>query len=130
MSKNQLFKIIPDLTILQDLLEIFSLESLEDTTFFTKQSLKDSNGVEKMEELSIKLKAYYIPCKSRIYLENIDENKCITILRQFLKTQDYTLVTKDRSIKGKKMKIYRLIKITNPKKSKEKKAENILLSFD
>lgn len=130
MSKNQLFKIIPDLTILQDLLDIFSLEGLEDTTFFTKQSLKDSNGVEKMEELSIKLKAYYIPCKSRVYLENIDENKCITILRQFLKTQDYTLVTKDRSIKGNKMKIYRLIKITNPKKSKEKKAENILLSFD
>ena len=130
MSKNQLFKIIPDLTILQDLLDIFSLESLEDTTFFTKQSLKDSNGVEKMEELSIKLKDYYIPCKSRVYLENIDENKCITILRQFLKTQDYTLVTKDRSIKGKKMKIYRLIKITNPKKEKHKKAENILLSFD
>ena len=130
MSKNQLFKIIPDLTILQELLKIFGLESLEDTTFFTKQSLKDSNGVEKMEELSIKLKDYYIPCKSRIYLENIDENKCITILRQFLKTQDYTLVTKDRSFKGQKMKIYRLIKITNPKKAKEKKPEKILLSFD
>ena len=36
MSKNQLFKIIPDLTILQELLKIFGLESLEDTTFFTK----------------------------------------------------------------------------------------------
>ena len=130
MSKNQLFKIIPDLTILQELLKIFGLESLEDTTFFTKQSLKDSNGVDKMEELSNKLKDYYIPCKSRIYLENIDENKCITILRQFLKTQDYTLVTKDRSFKGKKMKIYRLIKITNPKKAKEQKPEKILLSFD
>ena len=130
MSKNQLFKIIPDLTILQELLKIFGLESLEDTTFFTKQSLKDSNGVDKMEELSNKLKDYYIPCKSRIYLENIDENKCITILRQFLKTQDYTLVTKDRSFKGQKMKIYRLIKITNPKKTKEKKPEKILLSFD
>ena len=130
MSKNQLFKIIPDLTILQELLKIFGLESLEDTTFFTKQSLKDSNGVDKMEELSNKLKDYYIPCKSRIYLENIDENKCITILRQFLKTQDYTLVTKDRSFKGQKMKIYRLIKITNPKKAKEQKPEKILLSFD
>ena len=130
MSKNQLFKIIPDLTILQELLKIFGLESLEDTTFFTKQSLKDSNGVDKMEELSNKLKDYYIPCKSRIYLENIDENKCITILRQFLKTQDYTLVTKDRSFKGQKMKIYRLIKITNPKKVKEQKPEKILLSFD
>lgn len=130
MSKNQLFKIIPDSNILQELLEIFSLESLEDTTFFTKQSLKDSNAVENMEQLSTKLQAYYIPCKSRVYLENIDENKCITILRQFLKTQGYTLVTKDRSLKGQKMKIYRLIKITDPKKDKEKKAENIMISFD
>tara|TARA_B100000927_G_C16318450_1_gene410365 strand:- start:371 stop:763 length:393 start_codon:yes stop_codon:yes gene_type:complete len=130
MSKNQLFKIIPDSNILQELLEIFSLESLEDTTFFTKQSLKDSNAVENMEQLSVKLQAYYIPCKSRVYLENIDENKCITILRQFLKTQGYTLVTKDRSFKGQKMKIYRLIKITDPKKDKGKKTDNIMISFD
>ena len=130
MSKNQLFKIIPDSNILQELLEIFNLEGLEDTTFFTKQSLKDSNAVENMEQLSTKLQTYYIPCKSRIYLENIDENKCITILRQFLKTQDYTLVTKDRSFKGTKMKIYRLIKITNPKKEMGKTSENILINFD
>ena len=130
MSKNQLFKIIPDSAIIEELLTVFGLENLEDTTSFTKQSLKDSNAVEKIEELSERLKDYYIPCKSRIYLEGIDEAKCITLLRQFLRTQDYTLVTKDRSIKGQKMKIYRLIKITNPKKGKAKKVDNILLSFD
>ena len=130
MSKNQLFKIIPDSDIIQELLTVFGLENLEDTTSFTKQSLKDTNAVEKIEELSDRLKDYYIPCKSRIYLEGIDETKCITLLRQFLRTQDYTLVTKDRSIKGQKMKIYRLIKITNPKKGKAKTVDNILLSFD
>ena len=130
MSKNQLFKIIPDSAIIEELLTVFGLEHLEDTTSFTKQSLKDSNAVDKIEELSDRLKDYYIPCKSRIYLEGIDEAKCITLLIQFRRTQDYTLVTKDRSVKGQKMKIYRLIKITNPKKGKAKKVENILLSFD
>jgi hypothetical protein len=129
MSKNQLFKMIPDSEIMGDLLSIFGLDCLEDTTIFTKQSLKDSNATEKMEELSPRLKAYYIPCKSRIYLEGIDETKCITILRQFLKTHGYTLVTKDRSVKGHKLKIYRLI-INESKKKAVKTETSIMISFD
>ena len=129
MSKNQLFKMIPDSEIMGDLLSIFDLDSLEDTTIFTKQSLKDSNATDKMEELSPRLKEYYIPCKSRIYLEGIDETKCITILRQFLKTRGYTLVTKDRSVKGQKMKIYRLI-INESKKKATQTETSIMISFD
>ena len=37
-SKNQLFKINPDLNIIKLLLEIFGLDDLDDSRFFTKKT--------------------------------------------------------------------------------------------
>ena len=56
------------------------------------------NIVEEIEfeEISIleikeKLEIYYLPCKAKMYLKDLTEKKCITILRQFLKYIDYLL---------------------------------------
>ena len=55
-----------------------------------------------MNKLKNRLEVYYIPCKSKIYLNDIDEAKCITILRQFLKYMDYNLKLKEKYVNGVK----------------------------
>ena len=111
MAKNQLFRINPDLSIVLSILETFGLDGLSDTKFFTKCSIKDINTVEQMNEMKDNLREYYLPCKARHYLDELNEQKCITILRQFLKVHNYTLITTEKYINKKKMGTYRLIKI-------------------
>ena len=41
MPKNQLFKNIPDLQIVQSVLEAFGLDNIEDTRLFTKEHMQD-----------------------------------------------------------------------------------------
>ena len=87
--------------------------------------------VRKIDEYKGTLTKYYIPCKSRVYLDVINEQKCITILRQFIKTHGYTLMSSDKSINGRKVKLYRLIEIDNSKQLKKSPSQcEILVSFD
>ena len=116
-KKSQLFKISPDIQIIQFILEAFGLDSLEDTRLFTRDHMKDIDTVNKIIKLNDKFKDYYIPCKSLKYLININNNlsieqkekKCITILRQFIKYHNYNCVGREKSINGKKTMIYRLL---------------------
>ncbi len=102
-SKNQLFRRNPDRYIISDLLKIFDIESLDDPNFyFTKQDLLNLDIIDAMNKLKNRLEVYYIPCKSKIYLNDIDEKKCITILRQFLKYMDYNLKLKEKYVNGVK----------------------------
>ena len=131
MAKNQLFRINPDLSIVLSILETFGLDGLGDTKFFTKCSIKDINTVEKMNEMKENLREYYLPCKARNYLDELNEQKCITILRQFLKVHNYTLITTEKYINKKKMGTYRLIKIDDKNSlptSKESKVT--VISFE
>ena len=109
MPKNQLFKIIPDIQIVQTILECFGLENLEDTRLFTKEHMKDIQTVDKMTELSEILKDYYLPCKGKKYLINLTEKKCITLLRQFIKVHDYKCIGMEKSVNGNKTMSYRLL---------------------
>jgi hypothetical protein len=105
--KNQLFRRNPDRYIINDLMIAFKIKSLDDEDFyFTKHDLINLNIVNKINNIKEKLEIYYLPCKAKIYLENINEKKCITILRQFLKYIDYNLKLKEKYIKGKKNYLY------------------------
>ena len=132
MGKNQLFRILPEVEVINSLLEIFGLSSLHDTKSFTKESLKENDTINKLCKMKDVLDKYYLPCKSKNYTTNINEKRCITILRQFIKVHGYTLISKERYIDGKKMSVYRLIKIddkvSTPKKSNDKK--DIVISFE
>ena len=108
MPKNQLFKIVPDLQIIQSILEAFGLDDIEDSRIFTKEHMKDIDTVQKINELVPTLKEYYIPCKSKKYLIDLNEKKCITILRQFVKIHHYKCIGIEKSIKGNKCMTYRL----------------------
>jgi len=108
MPKNQLFKIVPDLQIIQAILEAFGLDDIEDTRIFTKEHMKDIDTVQKITDLKDRLEEYYIPCKSKKYLSDLNEKKCITILRQFVKIHHYKCIGMEKSIKGDKTMTYRL----------------------
>lgn len=131
MVKNQLFRILPDTEIISTLLSKFGLQSLQDTNYFTKDTLEEIDTLDNLLEIKDVLDTYYLPCKSRVYLNNITINRCITILKQFIKVHGYTLISKERYINRKKVCVYRLIeleeKITTPKK---KKGKDIVISFE
>lgn len=132
MTKNQLFSCIPELNVVNKLLSYFGLEDgINDKNSFNKLNMKELETVKKIEGFKGELRKYYIPCKARVYLDVIDEKKCITILRQFIKSHGYTLISSDKSINGNKIKLYRLIEIDNSKQLKKSPSQGeILVSFD
>ena len=80
------------------------------------------------------LRKYYIPCKQKIYFDNMNNltnKEAITILKQLLKIHDYDLNSREKFIKGIKYSIYKIItkqeKIFNIKKKKNKE---IVIIFD
>lgn len=127
--KNQLFRISPDLKITEKLLSIFGINGLEDNHSFTKLNLCDLNTVEKINEMNNELDKYYIPCKSKMYLKNIDEKRAITILRQFIKIHNYTLMSKEKYVKGKKNLFYQVIPMQIDMNTK-RNLEKVVISFD
>jgi len=130
MAKHQLFRVIPDIEIVTSLLELFGLNSLQDTNFFTKQTIEENNTINTLNDMKDILEKYYIPCKSKIYLINIDTKRTITILRQFIRVHGYTLISKERYIDGNKMSVYRLIEHDNKSIPKKKKVDKpITISF-
>ena len=55
MPKNQLFKIVPDLQIIQAILEAFGLDDIEDTRIFTKEHMKENTVWFRPEKYKILL---------------------------------------------------------------------------
>ena len=133
-KKNQNFKNIPDMKIINILLETFGLNDLNDDRSFTKEHMKDINTVEKINELIPKLSEYYLPCKCKIYLQNITEKKAITILRQFIRNFNYKVISFEKSVKGTKIMIYRLMfenkDLLYPKENDTIKDRKYIISFD
>lgn len=128
--KNQLFRNTPDLNITLELISFFGLKSLTDNHSFNKQNLIDLKTVEKINGILDKLSSYYLPCKSRIYLSDINEKRCIAILRQFLKVHNYTLLYKEKFINNKKSIYYQIIPVQIMIDTNKSKKKKIVISFD
>ena len=128
--KNQLFRISPDLQFTKTLLQMFGIKDINDNHSFTRLNLIDLKTVTKMEENIEELKKYYIPCKSKKYLQGLNEKKCITILRQFLKIHNLTLNSKEKYNKGEKQLFYQVIPQQIDMMTKNRESEKVILSFD
>ena len=115
MKKDQLFAKIPPYDLFIKILKCFGLDNINDKRSFTRKHLTYINTVEKMEELVPTLKLYYIPCKARTYLNNLTEKNVVTILRQILKTQQHSLNSREKYVKGSKFIIYNICKIEEKK---------------
>ena len=129
--KNQLFRISPELEFTENLLKLFGIKDINDNHSFTRTNLEDLKTVEKINELKEKLGKYYIPCKGKKYLiKKLDEKKCITILRQFLKIHNHTLISKEKYVKGKKLLFYQVIPQQIDILTKNRESAKVILSFD
>ena len=65
--------------------------------------------VEKIIELKPELEKCYLPCKSRTYLNDLNNKNVITILRQIVKPHGYLVYSREKYIRGDKFIIYQLI---------------------
>lgn len=128
-QKSQLFKVYPTKEITEKLLENFGIKGIDDNHSFTRENLSDLNTIEKLNGMYDELIRYYIPCKRRKYLVDLNEKKCITILRQFLKIQNYTLMSKEKYINNKKILFYQIIPQQIDMKT-NRDSEKVVISFD
>tara|TARA_B110001469_G_C9399343_1_gene205349 strand:- start:48 stop:434 length:387 start_codon:yes stop_codon:yes gene_type:complete len=128
MAINQLFKIKPTYDLLIKLCFYFmiDLNNLEQKKSFTINELNDIKFDVHIKKIHDMLYPYYLECKSKIYLNNLNKKKIITLLRQILKVYDYKLISTNNYTKSKKYILY-----TIRKKEAQKKINiNGVLIFD
>jgi hypothetical protein len=118
---NQLFLIKPPQNYTIKIIKLLGFTSLKDKKEITIQSMVNSNTLIKMEKQIDKLKEYYLPCKHKLFLENLNLKKCITIARQLLKVYDYDIISTEKTIQTKKILYYKLIKKNDKEKLSTKK---------
>ena len=108
-SKNQLFKITPSFELVLKIIKTFGLSDFNDKRNFSRRDLSVLGTVEKIIELKPELEKCYLPCKSRTYLNDLNNKNVITILRQIVKPHGYLVYSREKYIRGDKFIIYQLI---------------------
>ena len=128
-NKNQLFgKIYPPFDLVKKVLCLLINYEFDDLYYeFTKKNVTEKKIIEKINPYINDLKKYYLKCKHSKYLENIDEKKYITILRQILKPYNFLIKSYEKYNNGEK---YLLYIISKNKEEKKIKKINSVISFD
>ena len=129
MGKNQLFKIIPDKLFVLSIIKLYGINDFNDNHFFTKKNIEELKTIDKLNELKIDFQKYYLPCKFKIYFDNITIKRSIVILRQLLKLYNHTLLSKEKNKKGIKLSIYQIIPL-NKEIDIPKTPKKIKISFE
>ena len=119
MGINQLFIKQPPIELVEKVIKSFGLKDFEDTTEFSLIDIQKNNTIVQLQNMKGELNEYYLPCKSRDYLNNWNYKGCITICRQLLKTVDKTLKSREKYINGKKYIVYKLADKIYKKKNKK-----------
>lgn len=135
MVVNQLFIIKPTQDLIIKIINTFGIKDLKDNHEFSLLDMNNIETVKKLKELESDIKKYYLPCKQKIYLENWNYKTCITIARQFLKTIDYDINSREKFINNKKYLLYKLITRQEKeqdkiKKEKKTKKKEVIITFD
>ena len=68
---------------------------------------------------------YYLPCKQRTYLNDLNTKNVITILRHVCKCYGYCIISTEKHVKKQKLIIYKIIKISD-KEYKPLYEENVI----
>ena len=111
MKKDQLFKKNPSNELFNKVLNAFGLSNVDDNRCFSRKDLEYIKTVDAINAMKNELEECYLPCKSRTYLNSLTEKNVITILRQILKTRNYTITSREKYMKGCKFIIYSLCKL-------------------
>jgi len=93
------------------LLGCFGLRSVDDNRAFCKLDLVKLDTVNKLRAIVDDLAgAYYTPCTAKVYLKDVTDRRAITILKQVLRKHDFTLLSRERNLTGKKVIFYQVIR--------------------
>ena len=138
-KKDQLFKKFISDDLFNKVINSFGLSNLQDTRSFSRKDLKVLKTVNQINALKPDLSECYLPCKSRAYLNGLNEKNVVTVLRQILRTRNYTIVSREKYMQGEKFIIYCLAPLTtkdynpvinNVDKTQQNSNSPILLTFD
>ena len=106
MGRSQLFRKKPSKKFIEKFITLFGLIGITDKRCFSRKDLIDLKTIENVNKLLPELKIYYIPCKARNYLSELNEKNVITVLRQLLKTIGYNVYSYEKYHKGSKYVAY------------------------
>lgn len=109
MKINQLFTKKVDTDVVLKLLQCFGINDLNEKKVFCKYDLMQNNTVSKLNALKPELERYYLPCKAKVYLEDLTEKRAITVLKQVLRLHGYYLNSKEKNLNNKKIIFYQMI---------------------
>jgi hypothetical protein len=134
MVLKQLFISTPPIELINSILNGFGIKKLNQKKEFSYLDMDKLNTLEVFHNLEDELRKYYLPCKQKIYFNDIKlltNKEAITILRQLLKIHDYDLISREKFINGIKYLLYKIItkqdKLFNIKNNKKKE---IIIVFD
>jgi len=133
MVLKQLFVSKPPIDLLNNIIKSFGLKNLNDTKEFSYIDMNKLNTIQFFNNLENELNKYYLPCKQKIYFNDIKKltnKQAITIFRQLLKIYDYDLYSKEKFIKGIKYSVYKIISKNEKIFNLIKKKKEIIISFD
>ena len=94
----KLFRAHPPRDLVEDILKTANLHGLDDATLFSKSCI----NLSKFEDYIPQLEPYYVPCKAREFLYNINSSRAITIMRQIIAAYSYKLKTQEKTYGGVK----------------------------
>ena len=137
MPKNQLFKKIPTKEILNKVLLCFDIQNLQNSKVsFCRKDIVRLGSVSKLNNITDLLKEYYLPCKARTYLNDLNEKNIVTILRQILKHFNYNIISKEKYLRGEKFILYNIIANTDVQEDEHNvkhlqiEKKTIIINFD
>jgi hypothetical protein len=112
------------------ILKIYGIDVVGAQTQFTRDELVTKNIVEEVRQIIPMLEKYYIPCKARMYLNDLDAQKCITILRQVLRLKGCNLLSQQRMRHGQKRVEYTIVWSESLSNKTPEPVQDVFVSFD
>ena len=128
-NKNQLFRKEISFDFLSNFInDCFNIELNNSINYsFSKKTIINKNINEIVLKYMSESEKIYIKCKHKVYLENLNEKKIITLLRQILREHYYELKAKEKYESGKK---YLLYTISKKNTNNDIKKINSTINFD
>lgn len=134
MNNYQLFKSIPNVSILDSLENIYPIKGFrEKRVIFTKNDLIEFGTLDKLQNFIPVLKSFYLPCKQRMFLNCLCFRRAMTILRQILRLFSYKIISKEKFTNYKKHYQYWIVYDSDISKTDEenfKRTKANILFFD
>jgi len=101
---KKLFRKIPPPGFVNEILQNLKLQGLSERRWFSKDEL----FLGTIDEWLPVLEPYYIPCKAKRFLSDVDSSRVITILRHILHSNGYQLKTQEKMYKMQKTTMYQI----------------------